>query len=69
MIRPVSTAPGLAATDRELIEIAMARIERGLAPPAELYRIRSRAEIDWSLFPTWARPLDPEIFDGCCHEG
>lgn len=55
--------------DRELVQIAIDRVEHGFAPPPEIYQIHRRCKIDWSVFPEWARPLDPEIFDGCCHEG
>jgi hypothetical protein len=53
----------------ELIELATRRMRQGLAPPAEIYRIEYRNRLDWSEFPSWARQLDPDIFDGCCHEG
>jgi hypothetical protein len=52
-----------------LIELAEDRISHGLAPPPEIYRIEYRQRIDWSEFPSWAQPIDPEIFDRCCHEG
>ena len=52
-----------------LIEQAEKCASQGLAPPPRIYRIEYRRRIDWSRFPTWARPVDPEIFDGCCHEG
>ena len=54
---------------RELLKLAMTRVQRGLAPPPELYRVRDRSLIDWSVFPEWARPIDPEVFEGCSHEG
>jgi len=54
---------------RALVELAMARIENGFAPPPEIYRIENRRCIDWSKFPQWARPVDPEMFDNTCHEG
>jgi hypothetical protein len=52
-----------------LVTIATDRVNRGLAPPAEIYQVRNRARINWSDFPEWARPVDPEAFEGCCHEG
>ncbi len=52
-----------------LVALAAARIRQGLAPPREIYLVQNRSAIDWSQFPAWARPVDPEIFDGCCHEG
>lgn len=45
------------------------RLDRGLAPPAEAYRLPHRDQIDWSEVPDWARPTDPELFEGCGHEG
>jgi hypothetical protein len=52
-----------------LIRRAEERMRKGLAPPPEIYRIEYRRCIDWSKFPTWAQPVDPQVFDGCCHEG
>jgi hypothetical protein len=52
-----------------LIKLAEQRMRGGLAPPPEIYRIEYRRRIDWLKFPDWARPVDPELFDGCCHEG
>ena len=54
---------------RELFAIAEDRMRRGLAPPVEIYQIENRRRIDWSMFPAWAQPIDPEVFDGCSHEG
>ena len=54
---------------KALIKLAGERISHGLAPPPEIYRIEYRRYIDWSEFPTWAQPIDPQVFDGCCHEG
>ena len=52
-----------------LIELTEERLSQGLTPPAEIYRVEYRRLIDWSKMPTWARPMDPELFAGCCHEG
>jgi hypothetical protein len=52
-----------------LIKLAQQRMRQGLAPPPQIYRIEYRNRIDWSQFPDWARPIDPQLFDGCCHEG
>jgi len=41
----------------------------GLAPPPEIYQVPYRNQIDWSKFPEWARPSDPDLFEGCSHEG
>jgi hypothetical protein len=62
--------PGRAVEKCEmLIKRAEDRIRHGLAPPPEIYRIEYRQRIDWSQFPSWAQPIDPEVFDRCCHEG
>jgi hypothetical protein len=53
----------------EVIQFAKDRMKQGLAPPAEIYRIEYRHSIDWASFPSWARPVDPELYEGCCHEG
>lgn len=55
--------------DAELTEAAVQCVERGQAPPREIYRVQNRRRIDWGRLPMWARPSDPELFDGCCHEG
>jgi hypothetical protein len=53
----------------DVIRLAEERAHRGLAPPPDIYRIELRRRVDWSRFPAWARPVDPEVFKGCCHEG
>jgi hypothetical protein len=58
-----------AITGEALIELAEERVALGFAPPAEIYRIEHRRRINWAKFPPWARPIDPEVFDRCCHEG
>jgi hypothetical protein len=45
------------------------RVRQGLAPPPEIYRVPIRQKVDWSKLPEWARPVDPEVFEGCGHEG
>jgi hypothetical protein len=45
------------------------RIGRGLPPPKEVYQAPYRSRIDWSAIPEWARPSDPDLFEGCGHEG
>ncbi|MEQ8785200.1 MAG: hypothetical protein RIC55_02840 [Pirellulaceae bacterium] len=45
------------------------RLAQGLAPPPEAYLVENRRHIDWSQVPEWARPIDPEMFEGCSHEG
>ena len=48
---------------------ARQRMRQGLAPPREIYDIRNRDRVDWSTLPEWARPSDPDLFEGCAHEG
>lgn len=60
---------GVSPSERQLIDRALWCVEHGFAPPAEIYRVEHRRHIDWAAFPSWARPLDPEVFEGCCHEG
>ena len=70
MIRPHPIAiPSDWETPEELTRVAIARMQQGFTPPAEVYQIQHRSRIDWTKFPDWARPIDPEAFDGCCHEG
>ena len=57
------------ARGEALLELAEQRVRRGLAPPPEIYRVEHRRRVDWLKFPGWARPVDPQVFDGCCHEG
>lgn len=52
-----------------LIKLAERRARQGFAPPPRIYRVEYRRRIDWTRFPAWARPVDPDLFDGCCHEG
>jgi hypothetical protein len=52
-----------------LEERARQRTQQGLAPPREIYDIRNRDRVDWSTLPEWARPSDPDLFEGCVHEG
>ena len=70
MIRPHRSSTGRSWNSlEELAEVAAARMRQGLAPPAEIYQVHVRSHINWADFPEWARPLDPDAFDGCCHEG
>ena len=62
--------PGCAGPSQaagSLVEMATLRVKQGLAPPRQIYQVHYRHQIDWSQFPSWARPSDPEMFD--CHEG
>ena len=67
--RSESGVQSLSLSQRQLIERARWCVERGFAPPAEIYRVEYRRRVDWATFPSWARPQDPEAFAGCCHEG
>jgi hypothetical protein len=63
-----ATSPRAAGL-RRLERYAAERARQGLAPPKEIYQMPYRNRIDWSQFPEWARPSDPELFEGCGHEG
>jgi hypothetical protein len=52
-----------------LQQSALERTRKGLRPPREIYNVQNRSRIDWSRFPDWARPIDPEVFEGSVHEG
>jgi hypothetical protein len=54
---------------RGLERKASERVRQGLAPPKEIYDAPYRDRIDWSQFPEWAKPTDPEVFQDCGHEG
>jgi hypothetical protein len=58
-------ADELADLERRAHECA----RQGTALPREVHDIRNRRHIDWSMFPEWARPVDPEVFSGIGHEG
>jgi hypothetical protein len=47
---------------------AVERLRKGLAPPREIYEVQNRGRLDWSSVPDWARPSDPDLFEGA-HEG
>jgi hypothetical protein len=53
----------------DLIKVAKERLSKGLAPPREIYDVQNRDRIDWGNVPDWARSIDPELFEGCAHEG
>jgi len=61
--------PGPPAPAPSLEVMAAERMRCGLAPPREIHDVQNRARIDWSKFPDWARPTDPEVFGECSHEG
>ncbi len=48
---------------------ALERVRKGFPPPPEVYLAQNRNRIDWSRFPEWAWPMDPELFTGTSHEG
>jgi len=52
-----------------LEQYALERASKGLPPPREVYDAQNRNRINWSRFPEWARPIDPEVFEGSAHEG
>jgi hypothetical protein len=58
-----------APAKQTLEQYALARVQQGLSPPREIYDAHNRGRIDWSRFPAWARPIDPEAFEGTAHEG
>jgi hypothetical protein len=66
----VVTGESAKASALETLErFALERVHKGLPPPREIYNAQNRNRINWSLFPEWARPVDPELFEGSAHEG
>jgi hypothetical protein len=61
--------PAAAEAGGSLEERARQRLRQGLAPPREIYDVHNRSRVDWFTLPAWARPCDPELFEGCAHEG
>jgi hypothetical protein len=61
-----ATAPG---GSEGLEQRAAERMRSGMPPPREIYEVQNRGRIDWSAFPDWARPVDPDLFEGSAHEG
>jgi hypothetical protein len=61
--------PAALSALESLEQYALARTRKGLAPPREVYNAQNRSRIDWSRFPEWAKPIDPELFEGSAHEG
>src|SRR5262245_29658545 len=68
-IAPAVEAPAATEKVQGLERVAADRAQHGFAPPKEIYEAPCRGQIDWSRFPGWARPSDPELFEGCSHEG
>jgi hypothetical protein len=63
-------APRVSGGGEDLLtRLAAERLAAGLAPPPEIYQVPYRNQIDWSQFPEWARPSDPDLYEGCGHEG
>jgi hypothetical protein len=67
--RPMTTTEHGADEVALLERCAAERMKKGLAPPREIYEVQNRGRIDWSKYPDWARPVDPELFEGSAHEG
>jgi hypothetical protein len=53
----------------KLESLAFQRAQQGLALPREVYALPFRNWLDWSRFPAWAWPADPDLFNECGHEG
>jgi hypothetical protein len=64
-----ASVPVTPAATAQLVERATERLAKGLAPPREIYEAQNRGRVDWLRVPEWARPADPELFEGCVHEG
>jgi hypothetical protein len=67
--KSAETTPERMDDFRKLEHRAAERVRQGLAPPKEIYGTPYRDRIDWSRFPEWAKPSDPDVFEGCGHEG
>lgn len=52
-----------------MVDVIDRRVRAGFSPPAEAHLVQNRHKVDWSKYPTWARPADPDMFEGCGHEG
>jgi hypothetical protein len=62
-------AAGASAGAAGLEQAALERVRQGRPPPREVYAAPNRDRINWAAFPDWARPSDPELFEGSAHEG
>jgi hypothetical protein len=69
LLGTMTGAPAAASALKSLEQRALERVRKGLPPPREVYDAQYRGRVDWSLFPDWARPTDPEVFEGSAHEG
>jgi hypothetical protein len=66
---PQATAgAGKCAALTALEQTALEQAREGLPPPRQVYEAQNRNRIDWSRFPCWAQPSDPELFESG-HEG
>jgi hypothetical protein len=54
---------------QKLEAVALERAQKGFAPPKEIYGLPYRSRVAWDKFPDWARPIDPDVFEGAGHEG
>jgi hypothetical protein len=54
---------------RDLESVALESAYQGRTLPREIYALPFRSQVDWTLFPDWARPVDPEMFQETGHEG
>lgn len=61
--------PGQNSEFQRLESLAFQRSQQGLALPRELYEAPFRSRLDWSRFPSWTWPADPELYEECGHEG
>jgi hypothetical protein len=66
---PTKTEPQPGEVLPSLEQRAAERLRRGLPPPREIYAVPYRDRFNWADFPAWARPIDPDVFEGCSHEG
>ena len=69
LLGAVAGSPAAPSALETLEQYSLERTRKGLAPPREVYNAQNRGRIDWSRFPEWARPIDPEVFEGSAHEG
>ena len=73
MLTSRAVADDAAATDPEMRGVGQdttqSELFRVYDSPREVYQAPYRNLIDWSRFPDWARPSDPEMFEGSGHEG
>jgi len=66
---PKPAPAAVPARPDELEARALERVRKGFPPPREVYEAQNRSRIDWSRFPEWAWPTDPDVFSDTGHEG